>query len=95
MKRTTFKLLGIILAVAGIITVIYTVSYIENTTYAFQRMNEDQPITISGETPFQRYLIGFSGLMMILLGYRSFKFIPPAERESGKVSEYDLDPQEN
>lgn len=95
MNRTTFKLLGIILVAAGISTVIYTVSYIENTPYAFQRMDEDQPITISGETPFQRYLIGFSGLMLVLLGYRSFKYIPPAERDSGRVSEYDLDPQEN
>lgn len=90
LSRTNFKLLGIIFLLAGIITVIYTIFYIQNSTFTIQTWEEDQPITLSGETPFQKYLIGFLGLMMILIGYRSFRYIPPDERERETVSEQDL-----
>ncbi len=90
LSRTNFKLLGIIFLLTGIITVIYTIFYIQNSTFTIQTWEEDQPIMLSGETPFQKYLIGFSGFMMILIGYRLFRYIPPDERERETVSEQDL-----
>jgi hypothetical protein len=58
--------------------------------YNIELYQGDQPVTVSGTTPFQKLVVGFVGGAMIFLGYRSYRFIPPAEREKEQVSELDL-----
>jgi len=90
MTRTTFKVIGVILMIVGIFIVIYAAFILQSATFEIEYMESDQLMMRSGETPFQQYLIGLSGVVMIFLGYKSYRFIPYAERDIKHVSEFDL-----
>ncbi len=94
-SRFNFRLAGVILMIVGLSIVIYAAFYTDSSTYTIQSWDSDQPITTRGETPFQQYLIGLFGVLSVILGIRSFRFIPYAERDTQNVTELDLDPEES
>ncbi len=88
--RRNFKLLGIVLIALGTITVIYAAFFMQSFQYRVELYDGDQPVNVTGTTQFQKLVVGFVGGAMIFLGYRSFRYIPPAEREKEQISELDL-----
>ena len=89
--RRTFKILGILLAVIGILVVVYAIFFLQSLQYKFQAGSESATTIITGETPFQKFVVGFVGALMIFLGYKSYEYIPLAEREKEQISELELD----
>ena len=89
--RRNFKLLGVALVILGAITIVYAAFFIQAFQYHVQVDNGgSQPTDVTGNTPFQKLVVAFIGGAMVLLGYRSFRYIPQAEREKEQVSELDL-----
>lgn len=88
--RRNFKLLGIVLIALGTLTVIYAAFFMQSFQYRVELYDGDQPVNVTGTTQFQKLVVGFVGGTMIFLGYRSFRYIPPAEREKEQISELDL-----
>ncbi len=90
-KRPIFKIAGIAIIVVGIGLIALAITS-ESSTFRFNIPG--QPIEfseVSGETNFQRYGIGGLGIAISYIGFRVFRYIPPAERERDYVSEEDLD----
>ena len=89
--RRNFKVLGIALVILGSIIAVYAVFFMQSFQYHVQVDNGgSQPQDVTGNTPFQKLVVAFVGGAMVFLGYRSFVYIPPAEREKEQVSELDL-----
>jgi hypothetical protein len=89
-SRFNFRLAGVVLLIVGLFVVIYAAFILETSTYSFGTWDSDQPITNRVESPFNQYLIGFFGVVMIFLGYKALKFIPYDERDTRNISELDL-----
>ena len=90
-KRPIFKIVGIAILVIGIGVIALALAS-ESSTVDFVIPGE--PVELSRvvlQSDFQRYGIGFFGLVIIYLGFRVFRYIPVAERERDWVSEEDLD----
>ncbi len=89
--RKNFKLLGVALLVLGILTVAYAALFMGSLSYNIEVGGMDsEPRVVSGQTPFQRLVVGFTGALMVFLGYKSYRYIPPSEREKEMISEFDL-----
>ena len=91
MTRANFKVIGVFSMVIGVFVVIYAAFVLQSSTFEIEYWDSDQPMSHSGETPYQQYLVGLFGVIMIFLGFRSYRFIPYSERDMRNVSEYDLD----
>ena len=89
--RRTFKILGILSAVIGILVVVFAIFFLNALRYNIEVGADSDPQVVSGETPFQKLVVGFVGALMIFLGYKSYEYIPLAEREKEQISELELD----
>jgi len=89
--RRTFKILGILSAVIGILVVVFAIFFLNALRYNIEVGADSDPQVVSGETPFQKLVVGFVGALLIFLGYKSYKFIPYAEREKEQISELELE----
>jgi len=89
--RKTFKILGILSAAIGVIVIIYAVFFVKNFPFHIQLGPDPALGEVSGETPFQKLVVGFVGALMIFIGYKSYRYIPYAEREREQISELELD----
>ena len=89
--RKTFKILGILSAIIGVIVIIYAIFFVQTFSFHIQAGPDPALGEVSGETPFQKLVVGFVGALMIFIGYKSYKYIPYAEREREQISELELD----
>jgi hypothetical protein len=81
--------------IVGGLTIIYAAFYVDTFSYNIAVGGLDsEPNYVRGQTPYQKLVIGFIGLIIIYSGYRSYRFIPYAEREKELVSEMDLSEDE-
>ena len=90
-KRPMFKAAGIVLAILGVGTIAFALI---SEPSKFEFNIPGQPVEFSevrGQTNFQRYGMGGFGVALIFIGFRSYRYVPPAERERDYVSEEDLD----
>ncbi len=90
-SRKTFKALGIVLVILGVVTVLYGVLVVKPYSFHLQAGPDPALGEVFGETRYQQLIVAFVGCVMIFLGYRSYKFIPYAEREKEEVTELDLE----
>lgn len=88
-SRKALGVLGITLAILGGVTVIYAAFVLQPASWYFQPDVEEFGFA-EGETRFQQIGAGFFGAILIFLGYKTYRFIPPSEREREEVSELDL-----
>ena len=89
--RKTFKILGILSAVIGVIVIIYAVFFVKTFSFHIQKGPDPALGEVSGETPFQKLVVGFVGALMIFIGYKSYRYVPYAEREREQISELELE----
>jgi|TARA_B100001971_G_scaffold37764_1_gene32760 hypothetical protein len=90
-KRPIFKIAGIAIIIIGI-GVVANALTTESSTFRFNVPGQPVEFSeVSGETNFQRYGIGGLGLTLVYIGFRVFRYVPPAERERDYISEEDLD----
>ncbi len=86
------RIVGIILAVAGIAVVAYATT-MQEYSYRIQQGPEELGVA-TGSTPFQKLGVATLGIAIIYTGYRVFRYIPPSEREREQVSELDLEKED-
>jgi uncharacterized membrane protein len=84
------RVLGIIVAVLGVVTVIYATFYMQPGSFRIQQGPEELGVA-EGETRFTQLGVAVVGIGLIYLGYRVFKYIPPSERERELVTELDVE----
>ncbi len=85
-------MLGIILAIVGIAVIVYATTMQE---YSYRIQNGPEELGVAtGSTPFQKLGVAVVGIGVIYLGYRTFTYIPPSEREREQVSELDIEKEE-
>ena len=63
-------------------------------SYRIQQGPEELGVA-TGSTPFQKLGVAVLGIAIVYLGYRTFSYIPPSEREREQVSELDLEKEED
>lgn len=89
-KRQIFKIAGIAIAIIGLV-VIYIAITSESSTYRFNIPGRPVEFSeVSGETNFQKWGIGLVGVILGYIGFRTFRYVPSAERERDYVSEEDI-----
>tara|TARA_B100001971_G_C17967147_1_gene420472 strand:+ start:61 stop:399 length:339 start_codon:yes stop_codon:yes gene_type:complete len=91
-SRSTYKLIGIVLAIFGVVVAMFGALIMEPGTYEVTYWSEEMGNyeTETGTTPYQKYLVGGFGVALLFLGYRSYRFIPLAERDTQHVTEAEL-----
>ncbi len=91
-KRKQLRVLGIILAIVGIVVIVFATTMQE---YSYRIQNGPEELGVAtGQTPFQKLGVAVLGIAVAYLGYRVFRYIPPSEREREQVSELDLEKEE-
>ncbi|MFQ6135266.1 MAG: hypothetical protein ACE5KU_05570 [Nitrososphaerales archaeon] len=88
-RRKALRGLGITLAILGGITTIYAAFALGPASWRYQPGPEELGVA-EGETRFQQIGVGFLGVVLIFIGYKTYRFIPYSEREREEVSELDL-----
>ena len=88
-RRKALRIIGVTLAILGIITLLYAV-FVMQVVHHY-----DNPDPIPGAIQFDHRTfqagVGFVGVVLILLGYATYRFIPSSEKGS---SDIDLNPIE-
>ncbi len=88
-RRKVLRVIGITIAILGIVTIIYAAFVMEAAYYRIQPGPEELGVA-EGETRYAQYTVGFVGIALLYTGYKVFKYIPYSEREREHVTEMDL-----
>ncbi len=78
-RRKALRGLGVTLAILGGITVLYVV-FVQQPLYWYYDPGPGVEGT-RGEMPLIQSIVGIVGIVLIFLGYQTYRFIPYSERD--------------
>ena len=79
-RRKTLRVLGVTLAILGGITILYAV-FVMESYYFYVNPGPGAEPSSSYIRTYQN-TVGFFGVVLIFLGYVTYRFIPSSERET-------------
>lgn len=89
-RRKALKAIGISIVIIGGIIIVYALM-MDPADYYFIIPGEPVELgEVRGSTRYFQLGVGFIGIVLMFVGYKTFRFIPYSEREREYISEENL-----